>query len=103
MVLFGSGSRNGCGEDMADEHDIAIGIEQIARGNQGLCTFKRAYREIPNLVRLSAANLAPSATRNGEPMWHQLVRNIKCHADTPGNAIHAGRLIHVPKVGYRVP
>jgi hypothetical protein len=87
---------------MADENDIARAIVQIANVNSGLCTYKRAYREIPRHVPLNAANIAPSATRPGEPMWHQLVRNIKSHDQTPGNFIHDGHLIHVPRVGYRV-
>jgi hypothetical protein len=88
---------------MADENDIARAVEQIALANGGLCTFKRAYREIPTYVTLSATNAAPSPTRRGEPMWHQLVRNIKSHDKTPGNFIYSGRLVHVPKVGYRIP
>lgn len=88
---------------MADENEIAAGIVAIAQANGKLCTFKRAYREIPTRVRLNAANLAPSATRPGEPMWHQLVRNIKSHDTSPGNFIYTGRLIHVPRVGYRTP
>lgn len=87
---------------MADENDIARGVVQIANANGGLCTYKRAYREIPNHVHLSAANLAPSVTRPGEPMWHQLVRNIKSHYQVPGNFINDGHLTHVPGVGYRV-
>lgn len=88
---------------MADENDIARGIEQIARANGGLCTYKRAYKEIPNYVNLNASNTAESATRPGEQMWYQLVRNIKSHDSTPGNFIHAGRLVHVPRVGFRIP
>lgn len=87
---------------MADENDIALGVVKIAKANGGVCTFKRAYREIPNYVKLNAANTAPSATRPGEPMWHQLVRNIKSHHQTPSNFIYAGHLTHVPRVGYRV-
>ena len=87
---------------MADENDIARGVVQIANANGGLCTFKRAYREIPNYVLLNAANTAPSATRPGEQMWHQLVRNIKSHDKMPGNFIHEGHLTHVSRVGYRV-
>lgn len=87
---------------MADENGIARGVVQIANANGGLCTFKRAYREIPNYVRLTAANTAPSVTRPGEPMWFQLVRNIRSHYQTPGNFIHDGHLTHVQGVGYRV-
>ena len=88
---------------MADENDIAKGVVAIAGANGGLCTYKRAYKEIPLHVKLSAANEAPSITRPGEPMWHQLVRNIQSHHETPGNFVHDGKLIHVPRVGYRIP
>ncbi|MBR7619976.1 hypothetical protein JKL49_11300 [Phenylobacterium sp. 20VBR1] len=88
---------------MADEIDIARGVVQIANANGGLCTYKRAYREVPNHVQLSAANTAPSIKRPGEPMLHQLVRNIKSHQTMLGNFVHDGRLVHVPRVGFRVP
>ncbi len=88
---------------MADENDIAQAIVQIAKKNGGICTFRRAYKEVPSYANLTAANLAPSATRRGEPMWHQLVRNIKSHDRSVGNYIHDGHLIHVPNVGYKVP
>jgi len=87
---------------MAEERDIAIGVMQIAASRGGLCTFKRAYQEIPNYVSLSPDNLAASVTRPGEVMWQQLVRNIKSHDKTPGNFIADGLLEHVPNVGYRI-
>lgn len=87
---------------MAEERDIAIGVMQIAVAHGDLCTFKRAYQEIPNYVHLSSDNLAPSSTRPGEVMWQQLVRNIKSHDNTPGNFIAEGYLEHVPNVGYRI-
>lgn len=68
----------------------------------GVCSFKRAYAEIPNYVNLSANNLAPSQTRPGEPMWHQIVRNIKSHDANSGNFIADGYLVHVPRVGYQI-
>ena len=88
---------------MADENDIARGVIQIAQANGGLCTFTLAYQEIPNYVVLDTANCAPSTTRPGEPMWHQLVRNIKSHDTHPGNFIYDGYLIHVPDIGYKIP
>jgi len=88
---------------MASENDIALGVLKIAAAqSNGICSFKRAYAEIPSHVRLSASNLAPSVTRPGEPMWHQIVRNIKSHSPVPGNFIYDGYLAHVPRVGYRV-
>ncbi|MFT8933513.1 hypothetical protein [Acetobacter syzygii] len=88
---------------MADENDIALGVVKIAQANGGLCTFTQAYQQIPNYVKLSAANLAASTIRPGEPMWYQLVRNIKSHDTNPGNFIHDGYLIHVPDIGYKIP
>jgi hypothetical protein len=87
---------------MADERDIAIGVMRIASANRGVCTFKRAYREIPDIVDLDSANVAPSHTRPGEVMWQQLVRNIQSHHAAEGNFINEGYLEHVPKVGYRL-
>lgn len=88
---------------MADEHDIARGVMQIASTQpSGICTFKRAYAEIPNYVHLDANNRSPSATRPGEEMWQQLVRNIKCHDGAIGNFITDGLLVHVPRVGYQI-
>lgn len=88
---------------MAQEKHIALGVMKIAASQaSGVCTFKRAYAEIPNYVNLSAGNLAPSQTRPGEPMWHQIVRNIKSHDQASGNFIADGYLVHVPKVGYAI-
>ena len=98
MVLEGKQERN-----MAQERDIALGVMHIAASQPtGLCTFKRARQDIPKYVSLSAANLAPSQTRPGEQMWHQIVRNIKSHDQAFGNFIADGLLVHVPSVGYRV-
>lgn len=86
---------------MAQEDGIAIGVMRIAADqDNGICSFKRAYAEIPNYVRLSAGNLAPSQTRPGEPMWHQIVRNIKSHNNE--KFIGGGLLVHVPRIGYRI-
>lgn len=87
----------------ATEDDIAIGVMLIANAQANdICTFKRAYSEIPTVVKLSGGNLAPSETRPGELMWEQLVRNIKSHDKSPDNFIRRGLLEHVPRVGYRI-
>ena len=85
------------------EHDIAIAVMRVAkRQAHGLATFKRLYAEIPDEIKLTNADLAPSTTRNGEPMWRQIVRNIKSHDGIEGNAIYEGWLEHAPRVGYKV-
>jgi hypothetical protein len=87
----------------ATENDVALGVLRIAAGrSDGLCTFNRARAELPTLVKFSPADLAQSVTRPGEPMWHQLIRNIRSHHDADGNFIERGLLEHVSKRGYRV-
>lgn len=88
---------------MATEQDIARAVMRIAASQQNrIASFNRCRREIPALVRLNAANQAPSQTRPGEPMWHQIVRNIKSHDIAGTNYIAQGLLEHVPRVGYRI-
>jgi hypothetical protein len=88
---------------MAVEDKFALGVLQIADSQaSGTATFNRCRKEIPALVKLTAAELAPSKTRVGEPMWHQIVRNIKSHHVDEGNFIYEGYLKHVPRVGYAV-
>ena len=88
---------------MADEREIALGVMKLAAERaDGLCTFQQAYQDIPDYVMLSGDNLAQSTTRPNEPMWHQIVRNIKSHDKLPGNFILDGYLVHVPNVGYEI-
>lgn len=87
----------------AGEDRIAYGVLSIANDHpKGVCSFKAARSEISKRVNLTAGDLAPSQTRPGEPMWHQIVRNIKSHHDVEGNYIQRGLLEHVPRVGYRI-
>lgn len=87
----------------ATENDIALGVMQIAANQTNrICTFKRAYIDIPAYVHLTATNCAPSVTRHGEVMWQQLVRNIKSHSESVDNFIYRGLLEHVPRVGFRI-
>jgi len=88
---------------MATEDKIAFGVLKIAAAHpNGLASHRRIRSELPKVVNLNAADLAPSQTRKGEQMWHQIVRNIKSHDKTPGNYIYEGLLEHVPRVGYRI-
>lgn len=85
------------------EERISMGVLRIAGANpKGRATFKRCRAEIPAVVNLNAAELAPSTTRRGEPMWHQIVRNIKSHDKEDTNFIAMGRLRHIPSVGYEI-
>lgn len=85
------------------EERIAAGVLKIAAAHpKGLATFNGCRAQIPNVVNLTAADLVPSSKRPGEPMWHQIVRNIKSHHAEDSNYIARGYLEHVPRVGYRI-
>lgn len=85
------------------ENDVALAILKIARGRpNGVCTFARAKKEVPNHLNLHQGDLAISQTRPNEPMWHQLIRNIRSHHSADGNFINEGFLAHVPKIGYAI-
>ena len=87
------------------EWDISQAVLRIAarqaNGN-GTASFRRLYSEIPDEIELTFADQKPSQTRNGEPMWHQIVRNIQSHHEAEGNAIAEGLLKHIPRVGYQI-
>lgn len=85
------------------EAEISLGVLRIADAQiDGRATFKNLRHEIPNFVDLDAADLAISRTPDGEPMWHQIVRNIQSHHATDGNFIRMGYLKHIPKIGYEI-
>lgn len=85
------------------EERIARGVLKIAAAHpKGIASFNACRAKIPGLVNLTAADQAPSPTRPGEPMWHQIVRNIKSHYNQDNNYIALGYLEHVPGVGYRI-
>lgn len=85
------------------EERISKGVLRIATAQaNGIATFSRCRADIPNVVKLTAADLSPSVTRPGEPMWHQIVRNIKCHEKEDNNYIATGYLVHLPRWGYQI-
>jgi hypothetical protein len=78
------------------EGEIADIVEAIlAERPNGEATIAELVAEIPNRVTLSAEDRVRSTTRPNEAMWEQQVRNITSHKDSPGNAIHDGRLVAV--------
>lgn len=85
------------------EEEMAKLAMVIAVGQTGgIVSYDDLRARVPGMVTLDAADLSPSLVRVGEPMWHQIFRNIKSHSTTSGNAIFDGRLEHVPDVGYRI-
>src|SRR5690242_690054 len=93
----------GSGAGRVTENEIAFVVCRIAATRpDGVATFRRMKRELPNHLTLSAGDRAQSQTRPGEQLWEQLIRNIKSHSDAEGNYIYEGYLEHVPRVGYRI-
>ncbi len=85
------------------ENEVALAVMKIAASNpHGICSFDDARDKVPTLINLSPDDLQGSSTRAGEPMWHQLIRNIQSHHGADGNFINDGLLEHVPGVGYRI-
>ena len=52
-------------------------------------------------VKLKPKDRDIARTRNGEPHWHTVIRNIAAHQDKPGNPIFEGRLIKIDK-GFKL-
>ncbi len=78
------------------EAEIANVVEEIlADFPNGEATIAELVAEIPNRVKLSREDLAPSPTRKNEAIWQQQVRNITSHKKSPGNAIYNGRLVPI--------
>lgn len=87
---------------IGEEEMAKLAMTIAASHPNGVATFNALRRRVPTMVHLDAGDLTLSVPRNPEPMWHQIFRNIKSHATTPGNAIYDGRLEHVLRVGYRI-
>lgn len=87
----------------ATEDDIAMCVARIAKARSDkLCTFNRARTQIPTMITLTKGDLEMSTARPGEPMWHQLIRNIKSHDSADGNWIDRGLLKHEKGRGYSI-
>jgi len=85
------------------EAEIAeVVVDYLRERASGRATIKELIREIPNRVRLSAEDMAPSLTRPNEAIWEQQVRNITSHKASPGNAIFEGNLVAIPN-GLALP
>jgi hypothetical protein len=77
------------------EAEIGDAVVRILKAQQsGSATIGKLKAELPDYVKLSASDRAPSLTRNGEQMWEQQVRNLVSHRNTAGNVIHDGHVIY---------
>jgi len=89
--------------ERASETDIAFGILIVAAFQpSGIASYRRLKIEIPNHVRLTDFDRSESIMRPNEEMWMQKLQHIKANRDIPGNFIHDGYLIHIPRVGFKI-
>lgn len=87
----------------SSETDIAFGVLIVAAFQPtGFASFHRLKIEIPNHVRLSHFDTTESIMRPNEEMWVQQLRNMIAHRSEPGNFIHDGYLVHIPRVGFQI-
>jgi hypothetical protein len=71
-------------------------LEVLYATPKGTATIREIKERIPHHVNLSAEDLKPSQTRNGEAMWEQQVRNLVSHRKVEGNIIAEGLAEYSP-------
>ncbi len=85
------------------EADVSMATLLIAaNSHNGVASYHKLKKEIPNYLKLSDDDRIQSETRPNEELWEQLIRNIKSHSEVEGNFICEGYLTHVVRVGYRI-
>lgn len=67
----------------------------------GQATIDDIIAEVPQHITLTAGDLLPSQTRDGEALWEQIVRNIRSHSESPNNYIARG-YIEEFEGGYKI-
>jgi hypothetical protein len=77
-------------------------MEALANQPNGEATVRTLIKEVPKHVKLTADDMKPSGTRQGEEMWEQRVRNLKSHDKTAGNVIAEGYVKHIGKGRYQL-
>jgi hypothetical protein len=79
--------------DRVTEHKVADAVCKALATEAGReASIQKLVLEVPNFLKLSAADLAQSPTRKNEALWEQQIRNIQSHHVSPGNFIHEGFL-----------
>jgi hypothetical protein len=79
------------------EHEFAEAVENYLFDAGGQASIGQIRRNLPHYIKLTTEDRRPSATRPGEEMWEQLVRNIVSHRYVIGNAVNIGQLKYIPR------
>ena len=62
------------------EREIACAIIAFLQTTKSRrATIAAIVASLPTFIKLSRADCAKSETRPGEPLWHQVVRNVRSH------------------------
>jgi hypothetical protein len=77
---------------VSETHVAKAVMEVLAHEPDGEAAISTIVKKIPDYLKLSEEDWAPSPTRKGEAIWEQQVRNITSHKGSPGNYIHEGYL-----------
>ncbi|MEN3794141.1 hypothetical protein [Fulvimarina sp. MAC3] len=79
------------------EAELSFAILGILRGeNPPELSVQELINRIPAVLKLTNEDQQQSATRPGEEIWEQRVRNIKSHHDVSGNYLQEGYLEYIP-------
>lgn len=79
---------------LTSEHEISEAVLTILSATHGgEATLSYLRKRLPDMLHLSADDMAQSGKRPNEQMWEQRLRNIKSHYNVPGNYIAEGYLL----------
>ena len=79
------------------ENEIAKAVKQYLFDAGGEATISQIRKALPNYIELNDNDRQPSPSRPGEESWEQQVRNLICHRNSHGNAVHKGELRYRPR------
>lgn len=86
-----------------DETVISIAVLRILKDTpNGEANIRSIKKKIPNYVQLTDEDKKESQTRLNEPMWEQILRNIKSHKNSPNNVIANGLLESRGRGQYKI-
>ena len=86
---------------MTTEPDLLLPVLRALDGSLlGELSTTELRTEIRRMIPLTANDMLPLRNRADQRI-DQIVRNIKCHRNSEGNAVHDGYLECVPR-GFRI-
>ena len=91
------------GPNRAGEDRIATAVLRMAASRpDGEITLQELKDGMEDEVGLTAGDFAESDARPGEPLFHQIIRNIVSHKEAAGNVIAEGLLEHTGRGTFRI-